>query len=263
MKKEVQLTRKIFSLLSSAKFPRFLHRFGPKTYELAQHVFGLLIKEVTQMSFRRVSNLLRKLGFCVPTYSGLCRRRKKIPANLWQELLKLTAGVCSGEIAVDSTGLSLNDPSYHYVKRIDSPRPIRGYAKVSVAYDTKNGKFCAARIRTKQRHDIMDVRYLLKRVKRLKVFRADSAYCAEWLHRFCYERGCQTYIKPRKNVKRGRFRKRQMQNYCEEEYHKRNLVESAMRFKSKYGGAVKAKGLSTVRAEVYLRLIASNLGLAP
>ena len=261
MKKEVKLAKKIFSLLSSAKCPRFLHQFGPKTYELAQHVFGLLVKEVCQMSFRRVSNLLSMLWFDVPSYSALCKRRKKIPVKLWQDLLNLTAGVCSGEIAIDSTGLSLNNPSFHYIKRIDSPRPVRGYAKVSVAYDTEMRKFCSVRIRTKPRHDIMDVRYLLKRVKRLKNFYGDSAYDAEWLHEYCFELGVQTYIKPRVNVKRGRFRKLQMKNYCEKKYHNRNLVESAMRFKSKYGGSVRAKSYRGIVSEVYLRLIASNLRL--
>ena len=109
----------------------------------------------------------------------------------------------------------------------------------------------------------MDVRYLLKRVKQLNNFYGDSAYDAEWLHEYCFERNCQTYIKPRINVKRGRFRKRQMENYCEEKYHNRNLIESAMRFKSKYGGSVRAKLSRTIQVEIYLRLIASNLGLCP
>jgi len=261
MKKEVKLTRKIFSLLSSAKFPKFLHQFGPKTYELAQHAFGLLVKEVCQMSFRRVSNLLSMLGFETPSYSALCKRRKKIPAKLWQELLNLTAGVCSGEIAVDSTGVSTSNPSLHYMKRIGSNILRREYAKISVAYDTKNKKFRAVRIRTKLRHDVMDVKYLLKRVKKLKNFYADSAYDAEWIHEYCFERGCQTYIKPREYVRKGWFRRKQMKNYCEEKYHNRNLVESAMRFKSKYGGSVRAKLSRNIQVEIYLRLIASNLGL--
>ena len=189
MKKEVKLTKKIFSLLSSAKFPRFLHQFGPKTYELAQHVFGLLVKEICQMSFKRVSNLLKMLVFDVPSYSALCKLRKKIPVKLWKDLLNLTAGVCSGDIVIGSTGLSLNNPSFHYIKRIDSPRPVKSYTKVSVAFDTKEKKFCSVRIRTKPRHDIMDVRYLLKRVKRLKNFYGDSAYDAEWLHEYCFEQG--------------------------------------------------------------------------
>lgn len=261
MKKEILLVKNLSSLLKQAKCPRFLHRFGPKTYELAQHVFGLLIKEVTQMSFRRVAKFLQTMGIDCPSYSALCKRRKKIPAGLWQELLNLTSGVCSGEIAIDSTGLSLNNPSFHYVKRIDSPRPVKGYAKVSVAYDTKNRKFCAVKIRTKRTHDTRDVKYLLRRVKKLSNFYGDSAYDAEWLHEYCFERNAQTYIKPRSNVKRGRFRKLQMKNYSSEKYHQRNLVESAMRFKSKYGGDVKAKGLRAIQAEVYLRMIASNLML--
>ena len=260
MKKEILLVKNLSSLLKQTKCPRFLHRFGPKTYELAQHVFGLLVKEVTQMSFRRVAKFLKSLGVDCPSYSALCKRRKKIPAGLWQELLNLIAGVCSGEIAVDSTGLSMNNPSHHYVKRIDGKTP-RDFAKVSIAYDTKNKKICAVKVGVNRRHDIKDVKYLLRRVKRLTVFRGDSAYDAEWLHEDCYWRNCQTYIKPRRTTKRGFFRKKQMKNYSSEKYHQRNLVESAMRFKSKYGGDVKAKGLRAIQAEVYLRMIASNLML--
>ena len=54
-----------------------------------------------------------------------------------------------------------------------------------------------------------------------------------------------------------------MENYNEDEYHQRNLVESAMRFKSKYGGSVKGKLASSIKTEIYLRLIANNLGLRP
>ena len=95
----------------------------------------------------------------------------------------------------------------------------------------------------------------------MKNFYGDSAYDAEWLHEYCYWKGCQTYIKPRKNTRRGWCRKKQMVNYTKEKYHQRNLVESAMRFKSKYGGSVRAKGLRAIQAEVYLRMIASNLML--
>jgi hypothetical protein len=49
--------------------------------------------------------------------------------------------------------------------------------------------------------------------------------------------------------------------HSSEKYHQRNLVESAMRFKSKYGVSVRAKGLRAIQAEIYLRMIASNLML--
>jgi len=113
MKKETKLTKKIFSLLRAVGVPRFLHHFGPKTYDSRQHVFTLLVKEVCQMSFRRVSKLFSLLGFKVPTYSALCKSRKRIPVGLWQRLLNHTAGVYLGFIAVDSTGLSTNNPSFH------------------------------------------------------------------------------------------------------------------------------------------------------
>jgi hypothetical protein len=212
MKKDMKLAKKIFSLLRARNYRRFLHQFRPKTYELAQQVFGLLFKEIAQMSFRRVSKILEMLGFEVPSYSALCKRRKKIPTRAWQELLNMTAGVCSGEIAIDSTGLSMNNPSYHYLKRIDG-KTSKKYAKTSIAYDIKNKKICTVKVGINHRHDTKDVKYLLRRVEKLSSFYGDSAYDAEWLHEYCFERNAQTFIKPRINVKRGRFRKLQMRNY--------------------------------------------------
>ena len=200
MKKEKLIVKNLSSLLKQTKCPRFLHRFGPKTYELAQHVFGLLFKEIAQMSFRRVSKILKMMGVDVPSYSALCKRRKKIPQKLWQELLNLTSGACSGNIAIDSTGLSLNNPSHHYVKRIDGKTPKK-YAKTSIAYDIKNKKICAVKVGINHRHDTKDVKYLLRRIEKLSNFYGDSAYDAEWLHEYWFERNAQTYIKPRKNVK--------------------------------------------------------------
>jgi len=62
--------------------------------------------QVCRLSFRRVSNLLMMLGFIIPTYSALCKSRKKIPLFLWNSALKLTAGIKHKRVAIDSTGFS-------------------------------------------------------------------------------------------------------------------------------------------------------------
>jgi len=46
------------------------------------------------------------LGFIIPTYSALCKSRKKIPLFLWNSALKLTAGIKHKRVAIDSTGFS-------------------------------------------------------------------------------------------------------------------------------------------------------------
>jgi len=57
------------------------------------------------------------LGLAVLTYSALCKMRERMPLWIWNKLLTLTAGETSGIIAIDGTGFSRTNPSFHYLKR--------------------------------------------------------------------------------------------------------------------------------------------------
>jgi len=46
MEREEKLTREIKRLLRQIGAPRFLHHFGPKKYELKQHLFALLTAQI-------------------------------------------------------------------------------------------------------------------------------------------------------------------------------------------------------------------------
>ena len=262
MKKEVKLTRKISRFLRMMGCPRWLHHFGPKKFEFKQHVFGLLMKEVLKCSFRRCCEILKMFDVVTPTYSALCRCRKRMPFFIWEKLLKLTDGGYNYFIAVDSTGFSRTNPSYHYVKRIATKRPIKDYAKLSAFFNLATRKFTALRIRMKSRHDIKDVNYLLRQSSPREKLFGDSAYDAEWLHEKCFDLGVQTMIKPRKNVKKGFYRRKQMKYYDEEEYPQRNGIEGGFgSVKRKYGGSVSGKNWNSIRTEIYLKAIPHNLNL--
>ena len=262
MKTENSILKKVGNLLKKIKCPRFLHHFGPKKFKFKQHVTALLLKEVLKCSFRRCSNLLEMFGIKTPTYSALCKSRKRIPFRIWNSLLKLTSGINHKEVAVDSTGFSRTNPSFHYVKRIQCEKPIKRYAKLSAFFDLPKRKFIALKVRVKPRHDIMDVNYLLNQSINLKKLFGDSAYDAESLHEKCFWKEIQTVIKPRKNVKRGFFRRKQMKNYSDKKYHQRSLVESGFgSLKRKYGGSVSGKKFKSVQTEIYLKAIAHNLNL--
>lgn len=261
MKKQSSLTTKIKRLLQNLKFPEFLHHFGPKKYKLLDHVTSLLLIEVCQLSLRRIEKISNLFGQKCPTYSALCKSRKRIPIKLWQKLLKLTAGLSSGKVAIDGTGFSKTNPSFHYLKRIDGLNP-KNYAKLSALLDLETKKFLMMRIRTTPRHDMQDVKYLLKRTENMKKFYGDSGYDTEWLHELCYWSGIQTYIPPRRNVKLRKFRKKQMENWDKKEYNLRSNVESGFSaIKRKYGGSVRAKRIEGMRAEILLKGIAHNLEL--
>ena len=259
--KQVKLVKKLSVLLKQLNQREYFHRLGPKKYTFLEHIFALLIKEVMNSSFRRISSLLNKLGIKVPTYSALCKSRKRIPIKLWQRLLLLTAGLSSGKVAIDGTGFSKTNPSFHYLKRINGANP-KNYTKLSALLDMKTKKFLVMRIRTTPRHDIQDVKYLLKRISDVKVFCGDKGYCAEWLYEMCYWKGIQTFIPIKKNIRRGHFRKKQMKNWNQEEYNKRSNVESGFSaIKRKYGGLVRAKKIEGMRAEILCKGIAHNLNL--
>ena len=78
MKKKENMINKVKHLLKSAGAPVRLHRFGPKTYCLWQHVFALFIRAECRLSYRRTSNLLQGLGFNVASKSTLQRYAAKL-----------------------------------------------------------------------------------------------------------------------------------------------------------------------------------------
>lgn len=149
------------------------------------------------------------------------------------------------------------------MKRIDREQPVKNYAKLSMLFNVDTNKILAMHVRVKPRHDIKDARILLRKQSDMQTLLADKGYDAEWLHQYCFERGIQTIIPQRKRVHRGRFRKKQMKQYSEEQYHRRSLIESGFSaVKRKYGGDVSGKGIASIRAEIYGKAIAHNLSLS-
>jgi mannose/cellobiose epimerase-like protein (N-acyl-D-glucosamine 2-epimerase family) len=58
MTKEGKIARKIKRFLRKLGYPRWLHQFGPKTYQLFDHIFALVAAAVFQLSLRRVEKRL-------------------------------------------------------------------------------------------------------------------------------------------------------------------------------------------------------------
>ena len=196
------------------------------------------------------------------SFSALCKQRKKIPSWIWNKLIVLTAQLNHENVAVDATGFSRENPSFHFVKRIDRKNLVKGFAKMSMLFDVDKNKIISIRARVKPAHDIRDVKFLLQRSD-VKTLLGDSAYDAEWLHEYCFERGIQTIIKPRKNVRKGFYRRKQIKNYSEKEYHQRSLIESGFSaVKRKYGGSVSGKSWKAINSELSCKAIAHNLELS-
>lgn len=181
MKNKNKLIQKVKHLLRQIKAPKYLHHFGPKMYQLWQHVFALFVKAECQLSYRRTTKLLSKLGFKVATKSTLQRYAKKLKIGFWQNLFKQTI---SKIVCLDGTGLSKTRASDHYINRIDGKRPFcKGYhLSILVGEDSK---ILNLRIRKKYCHDMKDVKYLFRDLKnKPKIILRDKGYDSEPLHRY-------------------------------------------------------------------------------
>lgn len=257
MEKETKLVKKVKGLLKRLGYPRWLHHYGPKTYEFLHHFTALFVRFMCRLSYRQVKKLLDLLGFICPSKSALQYTANKLESGLWQRILKITCGT-SYLIALDSTGFSRTNPSYHYLKRIDGKMP-KIPVKLSVAFDTRKKKFCAAKIRVLPAHDIRDAQKLLQE-SNAKIAVADKAYSAERLYRFAEGKGMLLMVPMKKNAKRGMFRKKMHKKFRTKTYHRRVMVEAAFSsIKRKFGVSVSSKTVRTVRTEVYGRLACQNL----
>ena len=258
MKKEKKLENKVKRLIRKAKLPRHLNKFGPKIYELWQHLMALLVKQECKLSYRRTSRLLNDLGIKVPTYSALAKFACRMPLFIWQTLLAATASMKVNIAAIDSTGMSRALPSPYYYKRIDKPYPVDIPLKISLAIDTRSKRILALRARAKKSHDIKDAKYLAKRIKATKIV-ADTAYDSEKFYEFLWDNKVIPIVKPRKNAFRGFFRHKAMKSYRKRTYNRRSMVESVFfSVKRKYGASVSSLKFSAQRAEMYCRAIAHN-----
>ena len=264
MVKENKLVNKVKRLLKRLRCPRWLHHFGPKTYEFYEHVAALLIRSYCRLSYRRTAGFMKgMLGMACPSKSALQATADKIRTGLWNKLLELTSGYKHHIIAIDSTGLSRNNPSYYYLKRIDGKIP-KIPVKLSIALDTKTKKICAAKARVLPSHDIKDAKHLLGKL-RTNILVADKGYDANWLHKYCHERGIETHIPMRdygRRVLHNRHsaRRKAAKKFRWRTYHRREMVESGNHsLKSKYGSSVSSRKAATIRSEVYGRLLCHNL----
>ena len=260
MKRKSKLVQKVKHLLNKIGAPKRLHRFGPKLYELWQHVLALFVKAECQFSYRRTTKFLRNLGFKVATKSTLQRYSSKLLLPFWQKLFQQTISGISNIISIDGTGLERTKASEHYVHRIDAKRPFcKGYhLSILIGEDSK---ILSLRIRQKYCHDMKDVKYLTKRLpKNPKIILMDKGYDSEELHRYFAWQNIWSIAPVRKNWAKGQLRKKLKNNFPSVLYHKRSRVESVFHsLKQKFGASISSKKIVSARSEMYCRAILHNL----
>lgn len=262
MKKENQIINKVKHLLRKIGAPKRLHRFGPKIYELWQHVFALFIKANCRLSYRRTTKFLRSLGFNVATKSTLQRYSAKLFLPFWQKLLSLSAPEVTDLVSLDGTGLERTCASNHYVHRIGLEKPYCKGFHFSILIG-ENNKILSLRLRKNYGRDTKDVKILFNNLKQKpKIALMDKGYDAEWIHEFLEKQGIHSIAPTRKNARTGKYRKILKKNFPQKLYNKRSRVESTFHaFKQKYGSNISSHKIASARSEVYCKAILHNIFL--
>ena len=261
MKKEKRLVNKIRRLIRQAGLPRFLHRFGPKKFLLWQLCLGLLIKEVFRLSYRRAMKFLDEFYRIKLHWTTLQKFRKRVHLSIWQALLKCTVKGAIAVAAIDGTSMQRNNPSMHYLKRIDREKKISVPIYLNVMVDVLKRKFVAIRHHATKAGELSDVPYLFDQSpEEVELAVMDKLYDSEKLHRFLRGKGTYSVIPVKKNWAKGQYRKQLKDCFDYGLYWQRNFIESLFSaLKRLFGNHLRGLTARTQRAEIYMRLIAYNL----
>lgn len=262
MRKKEKLINKVKDLLKRAQLPRYLHRYGPKKFYFYQLCLGLLIKEVFRLSYRRASGFLNEFYGIDMHWTTLQKCRARLPLHIWQHLLSCTVDADVEVAAIDGTSLQRSNPSNHYLKRIDRDTRTSIPIFLNAMVDVVRRKFVSVRHHAKRAGEVKDVQYLVEQTKQeIELILMDKAYDSEKLHKSLREQGIYSIAPVKKNWARGQIRKQLKDCFDYVIYWQRNIIECLFSaLKRLFGNNLRCLVARTQRAEIYMRLIAYNLG---
>ena len=265
-----------------ARFPAFSCRKSKRLYSQFVHVCLHVLKEQYRTSYREIVQLaeehhLERL-FCIrriPHYTTLQKFLARVDKALFERLVRACGKVlklCKLTVAVDSTGLSLTNPSHYYSNRINAPR-VRNFVKLSLAVDVKTKLVLNCKAHANNQHDSLDFQPLLKDLRKLiKSVLADKAYDSEENLRFVLEQLQATAQIPVRDYPNSRFgyghkpviggKHRRHMHYTLDlhKYHQRSLIESVnSSIKRTLGASVQARLPHTQEKHAILKALTYNI----
>ena len=259
--------------------PLYFSKFSRKDFTVHQLLILLVLKQKLKCSYDNLIDdlktrplIVKLLGFNkLPHSSTLKKFSKRINANILYYLLKNCGKQIKKKklkLAVDATGLHLEDGSFHYRKRLGLSSKTRKNVKLSACIDTQTQLITAVKLRKNPAGDNKDFIALVKKsakIKPIKIVVADKGYDSEKNHRFCHEKiGAECIIPVRKKTSKkhrikGFYRKKITQGYSKKKYHQRSKIESVFFvIKRLFGAVIYSRIWHTQKIELLCKIIAYN-----
>lgn len=257
----------------------YSNKFSKKIYSQFQHLFLLVYKQFRKLTYEELltdiadnSSLREYLGLNkLPHYTTLIKFAKRLPLEVLDNLvLNFKKLIPSPKrVAIDATGISLDNASPHYCKRIGLKTRKRPFMKATFVVDIDNYIILLCKLRKKSRHDTIDAKPLVKKLAKHykpEIFYADRGYDDNNLFKLCFEKLkaypliLQKNLKIPKHRRSGAYRKMTFDVFDYGEYLQRNKIETLnSMFKKRFANNAKSKLDKLQKFEIMTRVIAYNI----
>jgi len=268
-----------YELFRIAELPLYSSKFSNKMYSNFQKLFLLVYKQFRRFTYEELmtdissnKELRTYLGLNkLMHYTTLIKFAQHLP---WKVLDKLVLAFKKlipkpSKVAIDATGISLDNASPHYCKRVGLAYKKRPYMKTTFIVDIETFIILLCKTRKKERHDTKDAQPQIKKLAlhyEPEVFYADRGYDDNKLFKLVWEKlGAFPLIYQRnqdvpKRRKIGEYRKLTCDTFDYGEYLQRNKIETVnSMIKRRFGSNVRARRLRTQKMEILCRVIAYNI----
>jgi len=254
-------------------------KFSKKKYSQHQLLALIILKEEIGMDCRDFTELVQILSpiretiklKVVPHFTTLQKFLTRIPSLTFRIILNNVIRILHQKgdkiriTSIDSTGFTSSYASHYYSKRINKIR--KNFIKASIAVDSDKLIVIGWKFSKQPVHDSQHARSLINQVQRItksKCYTMDKGYDSEDIHKYIRESiGAESVIPVRKwngNIYSGKYRMEMFENFNEEKYGQRNMVETVFSMiKRKYGDTVRSRKYYNQTKEIKIRMILHNL----
>jgi len=268
-----------FELFKLAKIPLHFSRFSNKLYSNYKHLFLLVYKQFRKFTYEELltdiagnSDVRTYLGLNkLPHYTTLIHFAKRLPMIVLDKLvLAFKKYVPQPEkVAIDATGITLDNASPHYCKRISLRTKKRPFMKATFIVDIKQYIILLCKMRKKPRHDTKDAKPMIKKLSKHynpDMFYADRGYDDNNIFKLCFEtlKAYPLIFQKNQDVpkrrRHGEYRKITFDVFDYGEYLQRNKIETLnSMIKRRFNSNVKSRTDKLQRIEIITRVIAFNI----
>lgn len=268
-----------YELFRIAELPLHFSKFSNKLYSVYQKLFLLVYKQFRKFTYEELLTdladnitLRAYLGLNkLPNYTTLIKFARKLPSKVLSKLVLAFQKLVPKpkKVAIDATGISLDNASPHYCKRIGLKHKKRPFMKTTFIVDIETYIILLCKMRKKSRHDTKDAKPMIKNLSRYyepEVLYADRGYDDNNVFRLCFEelKAYPLIFQKNQDVpkhrRKGRYRKETFDVFDYGEYLQRNKIETTnSMFKKRFNSNVKSRKDKLQKVEILTRVIAYNI----